>query len=605
MRKVILLFLILITLFSPLLCNSTTNPQYESPSYLLLNNWINQSIWIITGIKVPNPQLNGFPILPPSIENLYVKNELLNFSVNFIMSTENAYLTLNNSVILSSNEGNITILMPPYSPYILILFNIVSRLEVTISTNATISKVSQYRIFLLSNSSYLIQNHKVIFNLSKGIWFLEIGVNAKPVNNVSTLINLNNKEVSQWLNESKIPKLPNSLLKEYFLSLLLIKDDQNPYLGDFAASPSPIYLYSWVRDSAFSAMALQDAGHYRSALKYWLWLSNATQLQPGVWYTRYNFYNGEPDTNFGIPELDSIGLYELGVYDFYNLTGNITFIKQVLPIINESVKYQIEQINQNKYHLLPPDLSVWEDRLAYHFWTEAINDLGLLSVAKIYKVLGLNYSLILREEELLNQSILKYFWNNNSFASAMGTSVVFENGKSETILSPEAPSIDSATLLPIDMGYLPFTSNYSLTNFKTVVKVLTVNGGLARFPNDLYHYSEYLYDSTGPSPPWVITTLFEALYLEGLGKYSDALLYWAYNNSQHGLLPEAVNPASNDTYPLPTTSPLTWSSAMFVIVSLSYKQENSVNLIIPLMIVITVLVIALIYYLMRRKLFYK
>ncbi|MEM3911780.1 MAG: glycoside hydrolase family 15 protein [Saccharolobus sp.] len=605
MRKAILLFLISITLFSPLLCNSTANPQYESPSYLLLNNWINQSIWIITGIKVPNPQLNGFPILPPSIENLYVKNELLNFSVNFIMSTENAYLTLNNSVILSSNEGNITILMPPYSPYILILFNIVSRLEVTISTNATISKVSQYRIFLLSNSSYLIQNHKVIFNLSKGIWFLEIGVNAKPVNNVSTLINLNNKEVSQWLNESKIPKLPNSLLKEYFLSLLLIKDDQNPYLGDFAASPSPIYLYSWVRDSAFSAMALQDAGHYRSALKYWLWLSNATQLQPGVWYTRYNFYNGEPDTNFGIPELDSIGLYELGVYDFYNLTGNITFIKQVLPIINESVKYQIEQINQNKYHLLPPDLSVWEDRLAYHFWTEAINDLGLLSVAKIYKVLGLNYSLILREEELLNQSILKYFWNNNSFASAMGTSVVFENGKSETILSPEAPSIDSATLLPIDMGYLPFTSNYSLTNFKTVVKVLTVNGGLARFPNDLYHYSEYLYDSTGPSPPWVITTLFEALYLEGLGKYSDALLYWAYNNSQHGLLPEAVNPASNDTYPLPTTSPLTWSSAMFVIVSLSYKQENSVNLIIPLMIVITVLVIALIYYLMRRKHFYK
>ncbi|MEM3292493.1 MAG: glycoside hydrolase family 15 protein, partial [Saccharolobus sp.] len=590
MRKVILLFLISITLFSPLICNSTANPQYESPSYLLLNNWVNQSIWIITGIKVPNPQLNGFPILPPSIENLYVKNELLNFSVNFIMSTENAYLTLNNSVILSSNEGNITILMPPYSPYILILFNIVSRLEVTISTNATISKVSQYRIFLLSNSSYLIQNHKVIFNLSKGIWFLEIGVNAKPVNNVSTLINLNNKEVSQWLNESKIPKLPNSLLKEYFLSLLLIKDDQNPYLGDFAASPSPIYLYSWVRDSAFSAMALQDAGHYRSALKYWLWLSNATQLQPGVWYTRYNFYNGEPDTNFGIPELDSIGLYELGVYDFYNLTGNITFIKQVLPIINESVKYQIEQINQNKYHLLPPDLSVWEDRLAYHFWTEAINDLGLLSVAKIYKVLGLNYSLILREEELLNQSILKYFWNNNSFASAMGTSVVFENGKSETILSPEAPSIDSATLLPIDMGYLPFTSNYSLTNFKTVVKVLTVNGGLARFPNDLYHYSEYLYDSTGPSPPWVITTLFEALYLEGLGKYSDALLYWAYNNSQHGLLPEAVNPASNDTYPLPTTSPLTWSSAMFVIVSLSYKQENSVNLIIPLMIVITVLV---------------
>jgi len=155
------------------------------------------------------------------------------------------------------------------------------------------------------------------------------------------------------------------------------------------------------------------------------------------------------------------------------------------------------------------------------------------------------------------------------------TAVIFENGKSETILSPEPPSIDSATLLPIDFGYLPTNSNYSLSNFETVNKTLYVSGGLARFPDDLYHYSEYLYEATAPSPPWVITTMFEALYLEEMGNYSQALslMEWAYDHSQHRLLPEAVNPKPE--YPLPTTSPLTGSSAMFVVVAINYKPITS------------------------------
>ncbi|MBB5254058.1 glycoside hydrolase family 15 protein [Sulfurisphaera ohwakuensis] len=614
-KQALPLLILIIMFFHPMLLTTSTSSQtyYNSPSYLLLNNWDNQSIWIVTGIKVPKPLLNGFPIFPPSIRNLYVgKLGILNFSVNINITSEDAYLTLNNSVVISGNEGNITIMTPPYTPYILLTFNIVTRLTITVLTNATIYKkggeivinMSKPRlpVFLLSNiSSYFIQNHEIIFNISKGIWFLEISVNASPYSSVSALINLNNKEVSQWLNKSRIPKLPNTLLKEYYLSLLLIKDDQNPYLGTFAASPSPIYLYSWVRDSAFSAIALQQSGHYNSALKYWLWMTNTEQLQPGVWYTRYNFYNGDPDSSFGIPELDSIGLYEIGVYDYYNLTHNTTFLKLVLPRINESVEYQIQQIENDKYHLIPPDLSVWEDRLAYHFWTEAINDLGLSSVVKIYKALGLNYTLVLKAEKLLNESILKYFWDNNSFASALGTSVLFENGKSEEVLTPEPPSIDSATLLPIDMGYLPYNSNYSVENFDTVVKTLTRYGGLARFPDDLYHYSEYLYDATAPSPPWIITTLFEAWYLEGIGKYNEveSILFWAYNHSQHGLLPEAVNPSVNDSYPLPTTSPLTWSSAMFVIVSLHYKQEHS-SVLILIFLVIVIALIPILYYLIKK-----
>ncbi|WP_016731760.1 glycoside hydrolase family 15 protein [Saccharolobus islandicus] len=612
------IFIMFLFLTSPLLIISAKpSSQYSSPSYLLLNNWVNQSIWVVTGIPIPNPQLNGFPLYNTSIRNLYVgKYGIVNLTVNFDVPTTSAYLNLNNTINLISTNGNISILTPPNTPYILILFNTNSSTSIYVKTNTTILHVNSSLvriytipvIYISTNASYIIQNNTEKIIVYKGKWFVELSVGAQPNFNISGLAKLNEMEIGKWLNSSKLPtRLPTNLLKEYYLSLLLIKDDQNPYLGTFAASPSPIYLYSWVRDSAFSAMALQLAGHYNSALKFWLWLSNAGQLQSGVWYTRYNFYDGQPDTTFGIPELDGIGLYEMGVYQYYNLTGNVTFLKQILPTIYKSVKYQIEMINESRYHLLPQDLSVWEDREAYHFWTEAINDLGLKSVAEIYRALNFsNYTTILYYEKELNQSIIGNFWNDNYFASALGVSVVFEGGKSETILSPEPPSVDSATLLPINLGYLPPTSNYSVSNFEIVNKTLLTTGGLARFPNDMYHYSQSLYDATSPEPPWIITTLFEALYLEELGKYNEALnlMNWVYDHSQHGLLPEAIDPKY--AYPLPTTSPLTWSSAMFDIVALNYKpvtnsQSTTLTGYYVLGIMIAIVAIISIIIILRRR----
>ncbi|WP_016730086.1 glycoside hydrolase family 15 protein [Saccharolobus islandicus] len=612
------IFIMFLFLTSPLLIISAKpSSQYSSPSYLLLNNWVNQSIWVVTGIPIPNPQLNGFPLYNTSIRNLYVgKYGIVNLTVNFDVPTTSAYLNLNNTINLISTNGNISILTPPNTPYILILFNTNSSTSIYVKTNTTILHVNSSLvriytipvIYISTNASYIIQNNTEKIIVYKGKWFVELSVGAQPNFNISGLAKLNEMEIGKWLNSSKLPTgLPTNLLKEYYLSLLLIKDDQNPYLGTFAASPSPIYLYSWVRDSVFSAMALQLAGHYNSALKFWLWLSNAGQLQSGVWYTRYNFYDGQPDTTFGIPELDGIGLYEMGVYQYYNLTGNVTFLKQILPTIYKSVKYQIEMINESRYHLLPQDLSVWEDREAYHFWTEAINDLGLKSVAEIYRALNFsNYTTILYYEKELNQSIIGNFWNDNYFASALGVSVVFEGGKSETILSPEPPSVDSATLLPINLGYLPPTSNYSVSNFEIVNKTLLTTGGLARFPNDMYHYSQSLYDATSPEPPWIITTLFEALYLEELGKYNEALnlMNWVYDHSQHGLLPEAIDPKY--AYPLPTTSPLTWSSAMFDIVALNYKpvtnsQSTTLTGYYVLGIMIAIVAIISIIIILRRR----
>ena len=82
-------------------------------------------------------------------------------------------------------------------------------------------------------------------------------------------------------------------------------------------------------------------------------------------------------------------------------------------------------------------------------------------------------------------------------------------------------------------------------------------------------------------PPWIITTMFEAYYDEAVGNNTGAyrLLGWAVNHTQSGLLPEAIDP--NYGTPLPTTSPLTWSSAMFILVSLNYNTTHPPSKAIP------------------------
>ena len=137
---------------------------------------------------------------------------------------------------------------------------------------------------------------------------------------------------------------------------------------------------------------------------------------------------------------------------------------------------------------------------------------------------------------------------------------------------------DASQILPIAMGFMNPNSPLSQSVVSNVVSILENHkvGGLPRYYNDLYHYTAYggYLQSSGPSPPWIITTLFLGDYDESVGNMSGALsiLSWATNHTQSGLLPEAVDP--NFGTVIASTSPLTWSSAMYVMVSLGYSNIN-------------------------------
>ncbi len=554
------------------------NLQYynSSVSSLLMSNWVNNSAFIYTGVPDKEIGLAGnasiYHILLPAYGLLHDK---ITFSGG---NTTSAELNLYNQVRLNRTYSSDIITMPFNSSDIIIEQNSTS------ANDLTFTSPHDYSYSVKNNTAYLYGTPNITI-FSKGSTFTVInksnqtevlienpgnmGVElafSSQIKPIQQLIAYNDKYISGWLDSSKNISLSGTFKNEYYLSLLLVKDDQNPITGEFAASPSPIYLYSWVRDSSFAAMAMQDSGHLNSAEKYWNWMSSMENSN-GTWFTRYNFWTSAPDTSYGIPEYDSVGLFQIGVSNLLNITGNKSLVNTYLPYINRSILWEEKSIENDS--LIPQDLSIWEDVMAYNFWTQAIDLVGMEQTKSSF---GSAYpgSSLVNSISILNSSIQKDFYNGSFYAEYLYPSDEYVNEKLTTMLVPYTIA-DSSSILPIAYGLVNVDSNEAKSDINAMVGALTVNGGLARFTGDDYHYSTSLYDSSGPMPPWIITTLFLAYYYEKTGNYLGAYneMSWALQHAQNGLLPEAVDP--NYGNPLRTTSPLTWSSATYILTALNYK----------------------------------
>ena len=569
---IVLLMAIYIVLTTSIFVYKQPPAYNNAPAYLLLNNWRNGIIYISTGIQIQNYTINGERGFNTSIQTIFFNGTMLPIKIyaDYNESTEEAFLTLNNTVVIRKPGDSFQFIFPPDQNRFLILpMDGSGTFMLSFYGNISYSRHSNYTEIKYENSSIFLSPGSTIEKKSGRLYifnstFLEFSYENSSFIPINSLILINSKAVSNWLLSSVNVSLPKDLSDEYHLSLLLLKDDQNPLTGEFAASPEPVYMYSWVRDSSFSAMALQASGHVNSAVKYWRFLAKNDN---GTFYTRYNFWNGQPDLSYGIPEYDSLGLFEMGLYNLYEQQDNRSLISQFIPALNRTSIWQENHIYMG---LIPEDLSVWEDNLAYNFWTQAFNSIGLKDTAKLYYSLGLDSFPSLNASEEINRSIQKYFFVDDFYIQSLSKAAEYANGSMKTVLIPNK-IVDSSAILPIVYGLISPNSTAAVGTVEKINRTLNVKGGLSRFPNDDYHYSSDLYDSSAPSPPWIITTLFLADYYEEINASGSALslMNFVLAHSNNGLLPEALDP--NTLEPLPTTSPLTWSSAMYVLTALDFK----------------------------------
>ena len=564
--------------------SSPTDPYVDYPSYLFMNNWKNSTVWVFTGI--PDSYIDLYGSL--SLKDIAYNGVKLPASININTGNESIYskLTGNNTILVRQNHTSECIIYPPFANQFVVRqnssvpftdsFNIAGKYNYTITDSYLIVNTTpSFMIFFDASSYHVIRtNASLTLNLSynSGTSYIDAGYGIISRMHYSQMMSLDNERVASWLQNSSRIDLKGSFLETYNMSLLLVKDDQNPCDGEFIASPSSLYLYAWVRDGSFAAISMQDSGHINSAVKYWDWMASeqGNESANGTWSTRFNFWNGQPDLSWTNPEYDSVGTFLIGLADLFRITDNKTLIEGYLPAINKSIAWEEGEISSNG--LLPQDYSIWEDNYGYNFWTQAVDSLGMNETYRMYENLGISFPGLEQNATVLSENIMKYYLQKDD--------TMFAEYLTPVIGDKQVPYLpvdiyDSSSILPVALGFINPNSSLAHKIVKSDEMNLTVCGGLARYYGDTYHYEGYPSDSSGPMPPWIITTMFEAYYDEAVGNNTGAysLLGWAVNHSQSGLLPEAIDP--NYGTPLPTTSPLTWSSAMFILVSLNYNTTRA------------------------------
>ncbi|SMD30748.1 glycoside hydrolase family 15 protein [Picrophilus oshimae] len=571
-------------------------PSYvDYPSYLLMSNWKNNDFWIATGI--PDSYLGNYSYVHLSMQTVNIENKILplKFYFDIFGHSISARLTPNNTINVRTNNSEFELIDPPYMNQTDVIQKSKSTIYSYISMpyikyNASGNKISLYKYNLtlfFVNSSYNINNDSGMLNISivsgPGTSIIGLSTNSTYMN-PDYIKDVNHANVMKWLSKSKV-SISGRYLIEYNMSQLLVKDDQNPFTGEIVASPSPVYFYNWVRDASFSAISLQDSGHIRSAMKYWDFMAGVQGVDTynGTWQTRFNFWNGSV-AGFVYPEFDSVGLFEIGIYNLFQVTHNISVIQKFMPNILASLEFQEKSIK--KYGFIAEDHSIWEMEYGYWFWTQAINYLGIRDISRMPMIQNhnavpvppgpvppgnMNIAMIAHK---LKSNIIKYFYMDNIFAQYL-VPVTNQYGNNNYTYFMANNTPDSSQILPIAMGFINPSSPMATSIVHNIYMILWNYrvGGLPRYYNDLYHYTEYggYHESSGPSPPWIITTLFLALYDEKTGNMTGALnlMKWSYSHSQSWLLPEAVDPNFGSV--IASTSPLTWSSAMYIIVSLNYR----------------------------------
>jgi GH15 family glucan-1,4-alpha-glucosidase len=208
-----------------------------------------------------------------------------------------------------------------------------------------------------------------------------------------------------WLNSgARSTQTDQGARNAFDIGLVTLKQSQQPQFGSWVAATNPAYLYKvWPRDASVTAIAMDAAGHLPEADKYWRWeasVQNTTSppnsgLSPGTWYTNYSFWAANSPIPFVQPELDSTGLFNVGVYKHYLLL-NATDPAAALAFVNTpAIKAAIERGSNFVVSGIDPTLgfgpqdeSIWEERFEFATFTQATYTAGLLAAAKLAPAIG-------------------------------------------------------------------------------------------------------------------------------------------------------------------------------------------------------------------------
>lgn len=333
------------------------------------------------------------------------------------------------------------------------------------------------------------------------------------------------------------------------------------------------YAYCWGRDAAFITVAMDKCGLAPEVEKFYKWAA-AIQDEEGSWQQRYHM-DGNLAPSWGL-QIDETGSILWGVLQHYRMTDDKGFLASMWECVRKGVEFLLKYIDaETGLPWLSFDL--WEERLGEHAYSAAAVCAGIKAGAEIGTILGKTEGMLHRWREAADAicaAVERNFWKPewNRFIRSIrlklnpwgeehtGGRVWLEtdNKGNHRDFTLEDGIVDISLLgLCIPFGLYAADDPRMTGTAEAVEKALSANAsaGLLRYENDGYIGGN----------PWILTTLWAALYNIERGDFEKAGLYfdWAVKHrTELDLLPEQVD---RETGKPAWIIPLTWSHAMFVL----------------------------------------
>ena len=458
--------------------------------------------------------------------------------------------------------------------------------EIAISYNIGVihpGEQQELNIFILVN-----ENHDIEEKIQRCVK-LNTDIEFENVKNYWNLYVENHSKIKIESNKSDFyKKLLEIYNRTILLFPLLINDETGGIVAalelDENRTKSGCYAYCWPRDSIFITRAFDLLKMEEETEKFYNIFCKKTQSNNGMWEQRF-YTDGTLAPCWGY-QIDETASVIYGVYDHYKHTKDNKFLEENLKMCEKATEflfaYTENLLNIDEEDLVKKELQekykkyfeitkhvsydLWEMNEGVHLYSLSSIISGLECMKKIYETIDNKQENLRLKQEKRNKIALKLNKYIQLLKDYIEDNLIDKNTK--TLKRNLKDNNIDISVIGAVYPFNVFNPNEKViknTVDKINMTLRTHTSGYLRFEYDNY---------MGGNNPWIITTLWMALYYIKINDLDNAKKCFSFvvNTSlRHGFLAEQVN---NDDKNFKWVIGLGWSHAMFIIVLNELLKAN-------------------------------
>ena len=314
------------------------------------------------------------------------------------------------------------------------------------------------------------------------------------------------------------------------------------------------YSYCWPRDAIFITNALDILKMDKETEKFYKTFCKTTQSKSGMWEQRF-YTDGSLAPCWGY-QIDETASVIYGVYNHYEHTNNLKFLKDTLKMCESATKYlkkYIQNVLDGKEEEYK-SYDLWEENEGIHTYSLAAIFSSFEKMLKIYEIVKPEF----KENRLKIEKIEKEIITLRKYLIEIKDYILknlYDNNR-KTFIRNKDGKMDISLLglvTPFNI-FAPKEKKILNTIERIELTLRTYTGGYLRYEGDNYIGGN----------PWVIANLWMAKYYLEAGnkkKARECFEFVVKSATEHGFLPEQVD---NNTMQAKWVIGLGWSHAMFI-----------------------------------------